>query len=218
MSGPSVATAFCGAVAQVTGFLNLAAQTSLGAIGIATGLLLLILVPAALTRWRPTAIEPMRQARALGQLLVTSVRLYWRHALTFLLIALATLAILGAVNGIELLARRALGARGSGASFAGTGTGIEVSVSASIGRTLVAPAASAAAVIAVVRDLERGSEAGFARAWVEVWHRLWRLGVVQLVATILVALLLITIIGIPYGIKKYVDWQLAQQEILFEDH
>lgn len=99
--GPSVATAFCGAVAQVTGFLNLAAQTSLGAIGIATGLLLLILVPAALTRWRPTAIEPMRQARALGQLLVTSVRLYWRHALTFLLIALATLAILGAVNGIE---------------------------------------------------------------------------------------------------------------------
>jgi hypothetical protein len=214
--GPSVATAFCGAVARVTGFLNLAASTSLGAIGIAIGLLLLILVPAGLTRWRPTAIEPMRQARALGQLLVTSARLYWRHALTFLLIALATLAILGAVNAIELVVRRALGAKGSGAGFAGTGTGIEVSVSASIGRILVAPAASAA-VIAVVRDRERGSEAGFARAWVEVWHRAWRLVVVQLVATILVALLLLTIIGIPYGIKKYVDWQLAQQEILFED-
>jgi hypothetical protein len=40
---------------------------------------------------------------------------------------------------------------------------------------------------------------------------------VQVVSTILVALLLLTIIGIPYGIKKYVDWQLAQQEILFED-
>ena len=39
----------------------------------------------------------------------------------------------------------------------------------------------------------------------------------QVVSTILVALLLLTIIGIPYGIKKYVDWQLAQQEILFED-
>jgi hypothetical protein len=36
--GPSVATAFCGAVAHVTGFVNLAAQTALGAIGIAIGL------------------------------------------------------------------------------------------------------------------------------------------------------------------------------------
>jgi hypothetical protein len=61
-----------------------------------------------------------------------------------------------------------------------------------------------------VRDLERGSAAGFAKAWVGVWHRLWRLVVVQLVATVLVALLVITIVGIPYGIKKYVDWQLAQ--------
>ena len=38
-----------------------------------------------------------------------------------------------------------------------------------------------------------------------------------LVATFLVILLSITIIGIPYAIKKFVDWQFAQQEVLFED-
>jgi hypothetical protein len=187
-----------------------------GAIGVAVGLLLLILVPASLTKWRPTAIEPMRQVRGLGQLLLTSARLYWRHAATFLLIALAALAILGAVGGIELLLREALGAKGSGTNFAGSGTGIALSGSAGIARALATPVASAG-VIAFVRDLERGPRAGFAIAWLDVWQRLWRLVVVELAATILVVLLMITIIGIPYGIKKFVDWQLAQQEILFED-
>ncbi len=214
--GPSVATAFCGAVAQVTGFLNLAASTSLGALGVAVGLLLLILVPACLTRWRPSAVEPMRQARGLGQLLLTAARLYRRHAATLLLIALASLAILGAVNGIELLIRRALGVQASSFSFAGAGSGIEISTSAGIGRALATPVASAA-VIAFMRDLERGPKASFATSWIEVWRRLWRLVAVELLATLLVVLLMITIIGIPYGLKKYVDWQFAQQEVLFED-
>jgi hypothetical protein len=38
-----------------------------------------------------------------------------------------------------------------------------------------------------------------------------------LLATILVIALLVTIIGIPFAIRKFVDWQLAQQEVLFED-
>jgi hypothetical protein len=40
---------------------------------------------------------------------------------------------------------------------------------------------------------------------------------VELVATLLVILLSITVIGIPYAIKKFVDWQFAQQEVLFEN-
>jgi hypothetical protein len=40
---------------------------------------------------------------------------------------------------------------------------------------------------------------------------------VELVATILVIALLVTIIGIPFAIRKFVDCQLVQQEVLFED-
>jgi Vacuolar protein sorting-associated protein 62 len=214
--GPSVSTAFCGAVAQVTGFLNLAAQTLPGALGVAAGGLLLILILIYLTTWRPVRMEPLRQPRALGQLLLTAGRLYGGHRRTMLLLALASLALLGAVEGIESLLRWVVGAQGTGIHFADVGSGIKISIAAGVGRTLATPVASAA-VIAFVRDLDRGQGASFGRSWVDVWHRLWRLIVVELVATVLVVLLMITIIGIPYGIKKFVDWQLAQQEVLFED-
>jgi hypothetical protein len=215
--GPSVASTFCGAVAHVTGFLNLAASTPLGSTAIAVGLLLLIVVLASLTRWRPTRVDPMRQPRALGQLLLATARLYWRHAATLLLIAFASLAILGAVTEIEFLVRGALGVRSSGFDLAGAGGGLEISTSAGIGRTLATPVASAA-VIAFIRDVERGHKAGFATSWTAVWRRLWRLIAVELVATFLVILLSITVIGIPYAMKKFVDWQFAPQEVLFEDH
>lgn len=177
-------------------------------------MLLLVGGLASLTTWRPTRVDPMRQPRALGQLLLSTARLYWHRVATLLLIALASLVILGAVNATEFLVRRALGVRGSGFDLAGGG--VEISTSASIGRALATPVASAA-VIAFVRDLERGHEAGFATSWKAVWRRLWRLIAVELVATSAVILLSITIIGIPYAIKKFVDWQFAQQEVLFED-
>ena len=213
--GPSVATAFCGAVAHATGFLNLAASKSVGATAVAVGLLVLIAGLASRTRWLPSGIHPMRQPRALGQLLLTTARLYGRHATVLLLIALVSLVLLGAVNGIESLVRGALDVHGAGLDFTGAGGGAQISTSA-IGRTLATPIASAA-VIAFLRDLERRHQAGFARSWTQVWRHLSRLIAVELVATLLVILLSATIIGIPYAIKKFVDWQFVQQEVLFED-
>ncbi len=51
--GPAASTAFCGAIAGVSEFINLEAKDTLGAIGLAVGLLLLIVIPPLLTRWRP---------------------------------------------------------------------------------------------------------------------------------------------------------------------
>jgi hypothetical protein len=214
--GPSVAGAFCGAVANVSSFLNLAAKTVPGAIGVAVIVLVLILVPASLTRWRPVSLDPLRQVRALGQLLLAAGRLYWRHATILVLIALTSLLLIAAIDGVEWLVTRALNASGSGVTFGDSGTAEGISTSAGIGHLLSTPIASAA-VIAVVRSLERGEPAGFASAWRAVLGRLWRLIAVELLATLLVVLLLITIIGIPYAIRKFVDWQFAQQEVLFED-
>jgi hypothetical protein len=214
--GPSVAGAFCGAVAHVSSFLNLAAQTTPGAIGVGLAIVLLILVPVSLTTWRPVELEPLRQARALGQLLLAAGRLYWRHRWTLLLIALASVALIGAVDGLEWVVVRALGGSGRGVTFSDSGPSVVISTSSGIGRTLTAPIASAA-VIAVVRNLERERPAGFVTAWTALPGRIWRLIAVQLLATFLVIVLLITIIGIPFAIRKFVDWQFAQQEVLFED-
>jgi Vacuolar protein sorting-associated protein 62 len=214
--GPSVGNAFCGAVANVSSFLNLAAKTGPGAIAVGLVILLLILVPVLLTRWRPVQPQPLRQARALGQLLLTAGRVYWRHAATLLLIAVVSLLIIGAFDGLEWLVRRAAGASGSGVRFSDSGSGVGISTSDGIGRTIATPIASAA-VIAFVRNLERQQDQGFTAAWSAVLHRLWRLVAVQIVILVLLVLIAITIIGIPYAIKKFVDWQFAQQEILYED-
>ena len=47
--------------------------------------------------------------------------------------------------------------------------------------------------------------------------RFWRVGLGQIVASTLVFLLALTVIGIPIAIWKYVSWQFVQQEILFQD-
>ena len=214
--GPSVAGAFCGTVANVSSFLNLAAKTVPGAIGVGLIVVLLILVPARFTKWRPVGLEPLRQVRALGQLLLAAGRLYWRHGATLVLIALTSLLLIGAVDGLEWLVLRVVGASGSGVSPADSGPAVGISTSAGIGRTITGPIASAA-VIAFVRNLERERPAGLVTAWGAALGRVWRLVAVQLLAAVLVILLLVTIIGIPFAIRKFVDWQFAQQEVLFED-
>ena len=215
--GPSVSSAFCGAVARVTGFLNLAAETLPGAIAVAVAGLLIVLAGVNLTTWRPAPLYPLRQVRALGQLLIATGRLYRRYAGPLLAIALASLLIMAVVYGLEWLLLRAAGsASSSAATFTAAGITLSISNSAAIGRTLATPVGSAA-VTAFVRNLDQQEPGGFLAAWKLTVSRLWRLIAVQLLAAVLVLLLLITIIGIPYGIRKFVDWQFGQQEILFRD-
>jgi hypothetical protein len=215
--GPSVSTAFCGAVARVTAFMNLAADTLPGAIGVAAGGLLLIVVLVSLTRWRPADPDPLRQARALGQILFASGRLYGRYAGPLLAIAFVSLLVVAAVYGLEWLVLSAVGSSNSSATTV-TASSVTISISgaAGIGRTFATPVGSGA-VTAFVRNLDRDEAGGFRGAWKLTISRLWRLIAVQVLATVVVTLLLITIIGIPYGIRKFVDWQFGQQEILFHD-
>ena len=214
--GPSVVGAFCGAVATTSGFLNLAAQTLPGALGIAVALVLVVLLPVSLTRWRPVELTPLRQPRALGQLLLVAARTYWRDAATFVLIAIAAALLIVAVEGLEWLVLRAFGARGAKVSFTDTGLAIAFSTTAGVGRPLAGPVGSAL-VIAVLRNDERDEPAGFRSACAAVIPRIWRLVAVEWLITLLLILIAVTIIGIPFAIRKVVDWRFAQEEILFED-
>ena len=214
--GPSVAGAFCGAVATASGFLNLAAQTLPGALGIGVVLVVLVLLPVSLTRWRPVQLDPLRQPRALGQLLLVAARMYWRHRGTFVLIVVASALLIGAVDGLEWLVLRAFGASGANVSFTDTGGSVAFSTAAGIGRPIAGPVGSAL-VIAALRNVERAQPAGFRSDSSAVLRRIWRLVAVQWLITLLLILIALTIIGIPFAIRKFVDWRFAQQEILFED-
>jgi hypothetical protein len=213
--GPAASTAFCGAIESVSEFINLEAKSTIGAIGLGIALLLLIVVPPLLTRWRPVDISALRKEWTVGQLLRGARQLYGRHWRTMLAIALSGFAILAAIQGAQYVFTQ----------LAGSGDvqihpfGLTLEFNGSFGN-LAYPIGSAlvsGAVVAFVHQREQGKDAGVREDYREIWGKLWRVVGAQLLVYVLLALMVLTVIGIPFAAYFYVAWQFVQQEILFED-
>ncbi len=217
LMGPSIASAFCGAVAQVTSFLNFHSKNEAPAYGILAALALVIIVPLLITKWGPVQPDQLHQRRAFGQLALTSLRLYGRHLRPLVLLALSILGMLAAFEGLEYLLGAGLKINGPALTFGDPDSVvIKVSTPAGIPRILITPIAQAS-IAAFMCNLDRSDDTGFISAWRAVLRRFWRLLFVQWLAGLLVLALLFSVIGIPYGLKKFIDWQFVQQEVLFED-
>jgi hypothetical protein len=192
--GPAASTAFCGAIAGISEFINLEAKTTLGAIGLGLVLLLLIVVPPMFTRWRPVDLSSLRHTWAFGQLVRGARQLYGRHWRIMLLIALSGFLILGAIQGLDYL-------------FGSVGV-----IAHPIGFAFVS-----GAVVAFIRQLDQGEELGLTGSFRAIYARLWRVVGGQLLVLVLVIAMAFTVIGIPFAAYFYVAWQFIQQEILFKD-
>ncbi|HEY6655064.1 MAG TPA: hypothetical protein VI028_13130, partial [Solirubrobacterales bacterium] len=216
--GPAASTAFCGAIAGVSEFINLEAKDTLGAIGLAVGLLLLIVIPPLLTRWRPVDISELRHRWAVGQLLRGARQLYGQHWRTMLLFALAGFVILGTIQGLAYLFQQAN--NGSQDFTVGVSPGsLDLKLGGSFSG-IAEPIGSAIVsgiVVAFMRLLANHEEHGFVHCWRAMFERLWRVVAGQLLATALLLLLVITLIGIPVAAYLYIAWQFIQQEIMFEN-
>jgi hypothetical protein len=206
--GPSVTGAFCGTVAAVAGLQNLAAETTAGAAAVIAGIVLLLAIPALLTRWRPVRLVPLRQRRAFGQLIRAARQLYGRHWRVLVPIGLSSIPVLAAVKGLEWLALELTG----GGSFGNGVSNTIGSVAEPVGFAVVA-----AVVTAFMRELERGGPPGFVDAYRAMLERFWRVVFAQIAVSLAVFALALTIIGIPFAIWAYFAWLFVQQEILFED-
>jgi hypothetical protein len=203
--GPEITQAFCGAVADVSGLLNAEQRSSVGTILALAIAMVLIVAVLVLTRWGPVDLEHLRARRAFGQLIRAARQLYGRHWRPMVLIALSAIPIVGGTRYL--------------AGLPGTGTAWRLALSDLL-NTLVHPIALAivsAVVIVFVRSLVQTGRAGFVDSWRGMARRFWRVVVVQLLATLIVALLHLTIIGIPFAIWKLVGWSFVQQEVLFSD-
>jgi hypothetical protein len=215
--GPAPATAFCGAIAEVSKFINLEAKNTFHAILLALGLLLLIAVPPFLTRWRPVELETLRHRWAIGQLLRGAAELYARHWRVLVPIGLSALIVIGAFEGGQYLFEKLHGSQdvtvrisppGFDLQFNGSFAGLEHP----LGATIVSGAA-----VAFLRLREEGERATLFSSYRAMYERLWRVVGGQLYAQLLLALMVITVIGIPFAAYFYVAWQFIQQEILFEN-
>jgi hypothetical protein len=212
--GPAVTGAFCGAVAEVSNLINLDAKSRPAAIGTIAVALLLLALFVGLTRWGPVDLTELRRRRAFGQLVRTARRLYGRHWRVLVPIGLTAIPIVGGVN---LLAGLVAGGRGVD-NTAGRG-GVHLALAdviEAIGRP-IAGAVVAAVVIVFMRALVEGTGAGFAGSYRGMWQRFRRVVLAQLLATLGVFALALSVIGLPFAVWKFVGWQFVQQEVLFED-
>ena len=211
--GPAVTTAFCGTVATVSEFINLAAKTTLGAVILALVAVLLVVVPVALTRWRPVSLAPLRQQRAFGQLIRAARQLYGRHWRVLVPIGLSALVAIAAVFGLERLLEAVVDAVVGGSSNFRTSLAGSLSSAANT----IAAVIVSGAVVTFVRELDGGREIGPITAYRELRPRFWRVVFAQLLATLAVVAIALTVIGLPIAVLKYVDWQFVEQEVLFKD-
>jgi hypothetical protein len=216
IAGPTITSVFCGAIAQLSTLINLAARTPVGAALLVLGILLAIIIPLTLTRWRPVELEPLRAERTFGQMVRAARQLYGRHWLTLVPLGLTAVVIIAALDGVILGLSELIG-KGIG-DLLGVGT-VRFELKGSllstgtVGATIVS-----AAVIVFVRELDRsGHDPGPFGAYRGLRSRFWRVLGAQLLVALATIALAITIVGLPIAIWKYIEWQFVQQQVLFED-
>jgi len=206
--GPEAVNAFCGVIADVTGLMNLQQSDPWAAYVILVAFLAIVVLLFGVSRWRPADASRLRERREYGQIVATGLKLYRRNWRTF--VALAALAI-PLVGGAQLL--------GNWLGDLAGGDGLVQTVGDvlnTFGRP-VAGAISAALVIVYLRDLMCGERPGFGSAVAGTRERFWRVVGAEILATIGIVLLFLSVIGIPFAIWKLVGWNFVQQEVLYTD-
>jgi hypothetical protein len=215
--GPTVTRAFCGAVANVTSFMN-HSQRDRWLVFVVPGLFLaLVLFIVWRTTWGPVDITQLRAHRAFGQLLRATDKLYRSHWRVFGALGLSAFPVVGGITAVSWLVTG--GETGRQIDESAGVSGLHVALGeliTSVGQPLASAIVSAAVIVAI-RQLEETGTAGFLSAYRGVWARFKRVVGAQLLAMLALVLMALTIIGIPFAAWKYVGWLFVQQKILFED-
>ena len=216
--GISATDFFCGAVTQGSIVLN-------WAIVHPTAFLVLALIMGAAafavvgrTTWRPPDPRPLRKVRGGGQIFRAARRLYGNNlgmfvamGAIFLPVALVTASIqwvLFHLTGIGTLV--ALDGRaGAVTAFLGFVTGAIGAAMASVITT--------AAVAFALREIDAGRLVRGADAFRAAFDRLRALVGAAARQYVVAVLLTITVVGLPFAIRRYVRWSLFAEACALED-
>ena len=214
--GESATGLFCGGIRSASSLLNDMSTSPLTALLVFATIAAAFAIPALRTQWRPVVSKPLRQRRAGGQIVDAAGRVYWDELRVLVPVGLVAVP----VGGLAVAAQLAL-FHGTGLRRAFDALGddkVEAVVALFVGSLAhaVAPMLVGAATVLVLRELDRGGEAGVSVVLRGLRGELWRLVGLGFAAFIVVYLLVLTVIGIPYAVKKAVDWAFVQQVAGFE--
>ncbi len=214
--GPNVSATFCGVVEAVSDFAILAAQ-SRGTALVVLGLLVIgVGAPLRRTRWSPVVSEPLRQERAVGQIVGTTAQVRRSERRTFRALGLLVIPAMLAAAGLQALVLDLFGVGGwleerSAGGLGGLFAILLGLAGAGVGFTMCSVAVTSALVLL------------HQRRPVSVRAAIENLGARRALSTTaatlgvgaLCVVIAFTVIGIPIALWLAVRWLFIQDGILF---
>ena len=214
--GEPVTGFFCGAVSSASSLLNDTSSSPLTALLVFATIAAALAIPAFRTQWRPVVSKPLRERRAGGQIVDCAARVYAEHVRVLAPVGLVAVPLGGLAVAAQLAFFHSTGLR---RAFDALGdVKVEGAVALFVGGLAhaLAPMLIGAATVLVLRELDREGKASLRAVFRGLRGELWRLAALGFGAFVLVMLLALTIIGLPYAVKKAVDWAFVQQVAGFE--
>ncbi len=217
-AGPSPVNAFCGIVAFVSNnILPFVTErpwlTLMGAVAVVGGLA----TTAARTNYDLVPV-PLRRKRRFGQILRAAVFTVRKRFALFVGISIAFIpaGILASSLQAFLANNPPLGAL---LDLSDPPMGIAIVIGATIGVAVfsIAYLVTIIGITAALAELEDGNDISILGAYKAVWVRISDLVRARLRAFFILLLLTISVVGIPWAIRRGVLWIFLEQAILFDD-
>jgi hypothetical protein len=214
--GEPVTGFFCGAVSSVSSLLNDTSSSPWTALLVFATIAAALAIPAVRTRWRPVVPKPLRERRAGGQIVDTAARVYAEHVRVLAPVGLVAVPLGGLAVAAQLALFHSTGLRR--AFDALEDAKVEGFVALFVGGLAhaLAPLLVGAATVVVLREIDQDGKVHLGLVFRALRGELWRLVALGFVALVIVSLIALTLIGLPYAVKKAVDWAFVQQVAGFE--
>ena len=214
--GEPVTGVFCGAVSSLSSFLNDTSTSPLTMLLVFATIAVALAIPALRTRWRPSVAAPLRERRAGGQIIDASARVYWNDWRVLVPLGLIAVPLGGLAVAFQHLLFHSTGLRRAfDALEDDKAEGFVALLVGGLAHALT-PIVVGAATVLLLREADWGGKVSPAVLFRGLRGELWRLIGLAFGALLVVLLLAATVIGLPYAIKKAVDWAFVQQAAGFD--
>ena len=203
--GPQATGAFCSIIENVTGVMNAQQAAPVTTYLVMAAIITIAILLFGVSRWRPARPDELEVRRSYGQIMSASAIFYGRNWRPLVVLGAIAIPIIGPT---QFLADRL--ETGDQALFL-------VSDLVTTFGPPVASAVVAATIIVFIGSVAAGEAAGIRTSLTGTKRKFWRVVTAQILATLGVAAMAITVIGLPFAIWKLVGWSFVQQEVLYTD-
>ena len=209
---------FCDAIAGGSKALQRALENPPLILGLLALLIVAVVLLVSRATWSPSAPLRLARRRAWGQILATSLRMYWRRPSLFLGIGLVMLPISIVVAALQALILGAAGFAGIDADGEGATVLVLLVVALLTTLTLAGVGLVQAAVARALVEVDEGRPVGPVDAYRLALDSVRPLLGALAIAVIVVSLLTTSVILIPIAVWLAVRWALIAPIIELETH